>query len=95
MKQLIKKKTQFSLFSREAYFGDTLNYKSNYDKMHGNHDQKTSRNKIFKHELKLRHPLKEAEFTKFASKAIMANVDLTTVGHGLVAPPRGAVRTKR
>ena len=76
-------------------FGDTLNYKSNYDKMHGNHDQKTSRNKIFKHELKLRHPLKEAEFTKFASKAIMANVDLTTVGHGLVAPPRGAVRTKR
>eukprot|EP00943_MAST-04B_sp_MAST-4B-sp1_P007242 g7242.t1 len=75
-------------------FGDSINYTSNYYQMHGNHDQKTSRNKIFHHELKLRHPLKEAEFTKFASKAIMANVDLTTVGHGLVAPPKGAIRTK-
>ena len=76
-------------------FCDSINYTSSYNQNHGNHDQKTSRQKLFLQELKNRHPLKEAEFTKFASKAIMANVDLTTVGHGLVQPPRGTIRRNR
>lgn len=64
--------------------GDTINYRSQYSDCIGTEKQRTSRSRLFNQQQKCRFPVKEAEFTKFAHSASMANVNLKSSGHGLL-----------